>query len=269
MRHSNRYPKRGQTSITVWSGTVKGGGTTNTRAMVSTKKMWKNILTGQNLLLFCLLFLNISPSINWMIQYFPWGHTGLVQVKPWLGTNTNPWAQLSSRCHQNGWNSKRRFCDLTEIPGKGGQHLARAGNIKAFDLSLWAIRKCPSTCTPTQLWVWINFCCAQKQDYIKYNKKWRASHSCPTTWHNFFQRECLNILNVMFNHRDAEKGKEKRELIIILLKLNITICKIIPFIYHKWAWNGDWRHLEQVLIIDNNNHYWFFYGKLPKSCADL
>lgn len=157
-------------------------------------------------------------------------------VKSLLGTNTHPWAQLSSWCQQKGWDSKGSFCDLPQLPEKGGQHLALA--LKPLLDPCEPLGNGTSTCTPTQLWVWINFCCAQEQNYTKYNEKWRASHSCPTTWHSFFQRECLNILYLMFNHRDAEKGKEKRELIIMSLKSVITTCKIIPFIYHKWTWRG-------------------------------
>lgn len=50
----------------------------------------------------------------------------------------------------------------------------------------------------------------------------------------------------MLNRRCAEKGKEKRELMIVLLKLVTTSCKIIPLIYKTES-----RRRER----DGNNSY--------------
>lgn len=43
----------------------------------------------------------------------------------------------------------------------------------------------------------------------------------------------------MLNHRCAEKGKEKREFMITLLKLVINSCNIFPFICHTESRQGE------------------------------
>lgn len=43
----------------------------------------------------------------------------------------------------------------------------------------------------------------------------------------------------MLNHRCAEKGKEKREFMITLLKLVINSCNIFPFICHTEIRQGE------------------------------